>query len=79
MKDPCVICGENSIYDVDTHIDMRMDYVEGIGQMCRNCATQGITVNRKAICVPESLIEKTPNDYELGERVRDLYRKREFY
>jgi hypothetical protein len=32
--DKCVICGKSSPYKVDTHIDMRVGYVEGAGQGC---------------------------------------------
>jgi len=32
--DKCVICGEQSPYKVDTHIDLRVGYVEGAGQGC---------------------------------------------
>jgi len=78
-KEPCVICGQDTHYDMSTHIDLRMNYVEGIGQLCGKCAMRSEKVNRNSICVPESLIEKTPNDFQLGEIVRDMYRKREFY
>jgi len=36
-KDKCVVCGKESIYDEDTHIDKRTCYVEGMGQVCLNC------------------------------------------
>lgn len=34
VYDNCVICGRKSPYTVDTHIDMRIGYVEGAGQGC---------------------------------------------
>jgi hypothetical protein len=34
MKDKCVICGRETPYNVDTHVDMREGYVEGQGQTC---------------------------------------------
>lgn len=37
MKEICVLCGKESIYDKDTHIDRRYFYVEGAGQLCREC------------------------------------------
>jgi hypothetical protein len=32
--DLCVICGKKSPYKIETHIDMRVGYVEGAGQGC---------------------------------------------
>jgi len=36
-KDKCVSCGAVTIYNKSDHIDIRMDYVEGAGQLCRKC------------------------------------------
>jgi len=36
-KDRCVLCGEETEYDKDTHIDCRKYYVEGFGQLCPSC------------------------------------------
>lgn len=33
-KDKCVICGKESPYTKNTHIDLRIGYVEGGGQGC---------------------------------------------
>lgn len=33
-KDKCVLCGKESPYTIDTHIDYRVGYVEGVGQGC---------------------------------------------
>lgn len=71
MKDVCVSCGTETAYDVSTHIDMRNGYVEGLGQLCSKCFTAG--TNRNQILVPESTIINTPNDNELGGKVRQLY------
>ena len=32
--DKCVICGAESPYTMDTHIDLRHGYIEGAGQGC---------------------------------------------
>ena len=42
-KDTCVICGKETPYDKTTHIDLRLYYVEGYGQLCKECwyATDG--------------------------------------
>jgi hypothetical protein len=37
MKDKCVMCGCETEYDKDEHIDNRMYYVEGAGQLCHKC------------------------------------------
>lgn len=63
MKDKCVICGAETPYEFETHIDYRHGYVEGVGQTCPSgCVT-----------IPSKTILETPNDYELGEIVRRMY------
>jgi hypothetical protein len=71
MKDKCVSCGSETAYDVTTHIDMRNAYVEGLGQLCNRCHTSGTNYNQ--LLIPESVIINTPNDIELGRKVRILY------
>jgi hypothetical protein len=71
MKDKCVSCGSETAYDVTTHIDMRNAYVEGLGQLCNRCYTSGTNYNQ--LLIPESVIINTPNDIELGRKVRILY------
>ena len=36
-KDNCVCCGKETPYDIDCHIDLRYYYIEGAGQLCRDC------------------------------------------
>jgi hypothetical protein len=36
-KDMCVRCGKKSIYNKEEHIDYRIGYVEGAGQLCLDC------------------------------------------
>ena len=40
MKDKCVMCGTKTEYTKDTHIDQRRHYIEGAGQMCKDCHTK---------------------------------------
>ena len=40
-KDKCVKCGEITMYEKNVHIDRRMGYVEGAGQLCNGCFIQG--------------------------------------
>ena len=70
-KDTCIMCGAETPYDFETHIDMRIGYIEGAGQLCSKCYREG--TNRSHIAVPETLIINTPNDMELGSKVRTLY------
>lgn len=36
-KDNCVVCGEETPYDKEEHIDKRFYYVECAGQLCKDC------------------------------------------
>ena len=65
MKEKCVVCGAETPYEFETHIDYRHGYVEGVGQTCpRGC--QSVSVNGNTI-------KDTPNDFELGALVRRLF------
>lgn len=37
-KDLCVLCGKETKYYKDTHVDLRENYVDGAGQLCGNCS-----------------------------------------
>ena len=74
MKDRCVICQKETKYDNHTHVDARFNYIEGMGQLCSKCFIESNTIPRNAVCVPEKIIENTPNDSELGELIRNIYR-----
>ena len=37
MKDKCVSCSVETIYDKNQHIDFRMGYIQGIGQLWLDC------------------------------------------
>ncbi len=37
MKDKCVSCGVETLYDKTEHVDFRLGYVEGAGQLCLDC------------------------------------------
>lgn len=71
MKDCCVSCGVETAYDESTHVDMRNGYVDGLGQLCSSCYLYGS--NRKHILVSEAMIINTPNDSELGSKVRQIH------
>ena len=69
--DHCVLCGVETTYKRSTHIDMRHGYIEGAGQLCPNCYSRG--TEHGAIAVDYNIILGTPNDMELGAKVRQLY------
>jgi len=37
MKDKCVSCKKETLYDKTDHVDFRLGYVEGAGQLCLDC------------------------------------------
>ena len=69
--DHCVLCGVETAHKRSTHIDMRHGYIEGAGQLCPNCYSRG--TEHGAIAVDYNIILGTPNDQELGAKVRKLY------
>jgi hypothetical protein len=36
-KEKCVMCGRETPYTKNTHIDLREYYIEGAGQLCEKC------------------------------------------
>jgi len=67
----CVMCGKDTAYRLNEHIDMRYGYVEGAGQMCKSCYDRG--TERRQILVSADVVYNTPNDTELGAKVRRIY------
>jgi hypothetical protein len=70
----CILCGVETSVKIGTHIDMRHGYIEGAGQLCPNCYNRG--TEHGAIAVDYNTILGTPNDQELGAKVRKLYWER---
>ena len=74
----CVICGEATQYRFRTPIDFRYNYVEGAGQLCPKCGNKdeepiALDSHRNLFTVSEYTVLSTPNDQELGNKVRKLY------
>ena len=69
--DHCVLCGVETIYKRSTHIDFRNHYIEGAGQLCQSCYNRG--TSREHLAIPTYLIIDTPNDQELGAKIRKFY------
>lgn len=74
-KDTCIMCGVETPYDFETHIDLRIGYIEGAGQLCSVCFNKANTTydHMEHILVSVYTIKSTPNDQELGAKVRELY------
>lgn len=70
-KDTCIMCGVETPYEFETHIDMRVGYIEGAGQLCKTCYDRGS--ERTQIVIPADVVYNTPNDQELGGKVRQIY------
>jgi len=70
-KETCVLCGAETPFEESLHIDYRSWYIEGAGQLCKACYDGG--TDRTHTAVPNYLIKNTPNDQELGSKVRSIY------
>lgn len=81
IYETCVLCGKLTDVRIDTHIDYRYGYVEGSGQCCRTCYnktnddyTERVMRNRTTlITISAEDILNSPNDFDLGAKVRQLY------
>jgi hypothetical protein len=85
----CTICGKETDIDINTHIDLRYGYTEGAGQACRECydrihnikptysdndyITKVMKNRTTLITISAEDILNTPNDQELGAKVRQKY------
>jgi hypothetical protein len=67
----CILCGVDTPYTFNDHIDYRTGYIEGVGQLCHSCWSS--KPNAGAICIPGRDVRETPNDAHLGEKVRKIY------
>lgn len=77
----CILCGKETNIDINTHIDLRYGYIEGAGQCCRECftktnndySTKIMKQRTTLITISGEDILRTPNDQELGAKVRKMY------
>ena len=84
-KDTCIMCVKETAYEFETHIDYRIGYVEGAGQLCHPCYTGIETVDDQysvsnimkrrttLLTISHEDVFNTPNDADLGELVRRKY------
>jgi hypothetical protein len=70
IYEDCIMCGKKTTTLKTAHVDFRYGYVDGAGQLCRQCY---MGENRNLITVEGRTILDTPNDSELGAKVRELY------
>ena len=73
IYEDCILCGEKTTTLKTTHVDFRTGYIEGAGQLCRDCYMKGSSESREHISIPKQYVKTYPNDAELGEKVRQFY------
>ena len=72
MKDKCILCGAETPYDQSTHIDMRVGYIEGAGQVCTACLEENKQSRRGVVIMGHDVLSH-PNDADLGAMVRKTW------
>jgi hypothetical protein len=73
--DVCVLCGKDSPYLQDVNVEFRIGYIEGAGQLCSLCYLSG-KGEKNYFLVDEDIFKNTPNDSELGYKIRKIYNDR---
>lgn len=73
-KEKCVICGAETPYTIHDHVDLRYWYVEGAGQLCKSCFNNE-PLTDETVTISKKLILDTPNDFDLGQKVRMMIHK----
>jgi len=73
IYEDCILCGVKTDTLKTTHVDFRTGYIEGAGQLCRECYMKGNSEGREYITIPKHWIKEYSNDMELGRRVRKYY------
>jgi hypothetical protein len=73
IYEDCILCGVKTDTLKTTHVDFRTGYIEGAGQLCRDCYMKGSSEGREHISVPKHYIKTYSNDMELGREIRKYY------
>ena len=71
----CILCGKETPYHFNDHIDFRYGYVEGAGQLRKNCYEVPEKPQEVSFTITEDFIKTNPNDQDLGEKIRRIYWK----
>jgi len=74
-RETCITCKNETPYHISTDIEYRSHYVEGAGQLCKDCWDEYFNNDDNVLMISEKIIKDTPNNYELGEKVRSIYNK----
>ena len=73
LYEDCIMCGKKTTVSKTTHIDFRDGYIEGAGQLCRDCYMKGNSEGREHISIPKHFVKTYSNDMELGRQIRKYY------
>lgn len=57
MKDRCVVCNKETLYETETHINNRYNYVEGVGQVCNACYEKSNILNYSTFTYNKKLLD----------------------
>lgn len=74
-RETCITCKNETPYHISTDIEYRSHYVEGAGQLCKDCWDEYFNNDDNVLMISEKIIKDTPNNYKLGEKVRSIYNK----
>ena len=74
-RETCITCKNETPYHISTDIEYRSHYVEGAGQLCKDCWDEYFNNDDNVLMIAEKIIKDTPNNYELGEKIRSIYNK----
>lgn len=74
-RETCITCKNETPYHISTDIEYRSHYVEGAGQLCKDCWDEYFNNDDNVLMISEKIIKDTPNNYELGKKVRSIYNK----
>lgn len=66
------MCGKDTSYNISTNIEMRVGYIEGMGQLCMKCYNKD-TSDDETICVSKKMVLDNPNDSILGSKIRRIF------
>ena len=82
MNEQCVSCRKPTVYDTDTHIQNRIGYIQGAGQLCKFCYET--IYNKKSYVLrlenmDESKFIETSVRYDYVNQIKGVYPYEEYY